>query len=77
MYSGARDGVVRVWKQEEMVQALEAHSMVVMGLAINAHENVLVSGSRDYSVKFWDLEVGKAILENSIQLNMVCYFCCC
>ena len=61
--SGGGDGLIRIWKYRAetsqvqspcVVKTLRGHSGEVLSLA--AQEGLLISGSRDCSIKVWDLE---------------------
>ena len=73
LFSGSRDKTVRLWKTgwKDPVRTFDGHSLVIMGIACNQGEDVLCSGSRDYSVRWWDIETGVQKAANSITLNMV------
>lgn len=49
----------------------EAHSLNIAAIAVGADTSVVYSGSRDYGVKGWEWETGKAIAEFSAPRNIV------
>jgi WD40 repeat protein len=55
--SGGADGKVKIWDSRtgELVATLRGHTGIVSGLAFNPDGRRLYSGSRDKTVKVWDL----------------------
>jgi WD40 repeat protein len=55
--SGGEDGKVKVWdsRSGELVRTLHGHTGIVSSLAFSPDGKRLYSGSRDQTVKVWDL----------------------
>jgi WD40 repeat protein/serine/threonine protein kinase len=55
--SGGEDGKVKIWdsRSGELVRTLRGHTGIVSSLAFSPDGNRLYSGSRDKTVKVWDL----------------------
>jgi WD40 repeat protein len=56
--SGSRDTTIRLWSSATKMEmaCLKGHQLPVAGLVINPDNTKVVSGGRDYSVRFWDIE---------------------
>ncbi|KAI0205390.1 WD40-repeat-containing domain protein [Astrocystis sublimbata] len=59
--SGSQDGKVRVWDlhKRSVVANLDSHVSDVRGLDFSPTENVLVSASRDKTIRWWDAKSWK------------------
>ncbi len=57
LVTGGTDNVVRVWDVQEQTETMRlvGHTGTVTSLALDRTRNVLVSGSYDTSLMFWDL----------------------
>ncbi|XP_058759771.1 zinc finger CCCH domain-containing protein 48-like [Vicia villosa] len=63
LLAGAEDGVISAWKGSskpnspfELVASLCGHTKSVVCLTAGAHNKMLYSGSKDQSIKVWDLD---------------------
>jgi len=66
LYSGSRDRCIAV---DSGMFVQDAHDLSVTGLCMG--DNMLCSGSRDTSVKAWDLETGTCITHRQFPRNLV------
>lgn len=75
-YSSSRDNVIRHWRrgQEDPVQELKGHTLSINALAVSCDETRLCSGSRDYTVRIWDIASQTQISKSKINRNVVT--CC-
>ena len=57
-----RDSVARVWdiRTKNNVHTLTGHNQTVVGLATQALEPQVITGSMDSTVRCWDLVAGRA-----------------
>lgn len=55
MYGTGYASEIEVQEESEPPRLLQAHQAPVVALAVSADESLLVSGSRDGTLKFWDL----------------------
>jgi WD40 repeat protein len=65
---------VKQWRQDtgECVQTLtDAHTLNIPGIALSPDETMLCTGSRDYSVKVWDVNTGQVKSAFSSPRNIV------
>ncbi len=60
---GGEDGMVQVWQASTglPVFIMQAHSTYIFALAFSPDEPVLVSGSMDTGIKFWDMATGQCL----------------
>ncbi|XP_072045499.1 WD repeat-containing protein 31-like isoform X2 [Amphiura filiformis] len=76
-FSGSRDKHVNMWKRgtttggicEKVATSFVGHTLVVTGLAVG--DNKVCSGSRDNSVRLWDIETGNCLANVAILRNLV------
>ena len=54
---------------------MNGHELNVAGIALSGDESTLASGSRDYSVRVWDLETGTETMRSKIPRNVVTSMC--
>ena len=75
-YSSSRDLVIQHWRrgQQEPVQELQGHALSINALAVSYDETKLCSGSRDYTVRIWDIASQTQISKSEINRNVVT--CC-
>jgi U3 small nucleolar RNA-associated protein 13 len=59
--SGAEDGKIRIWDlhKRKSTAVLDSHVSVVRSLEFSSAQNMLVSGSRDKTLIFWDAQKWK------------------
>lgn len=57
LFSGGKDAHICLWnwREERLVKRIPAHNFVVYDLKIDSTNNWLISGSRDKTVKVWNL----------------------
>ncbi|XP_038046246.1 WD repeat-containing protein 31-like [Patiria miniata] len=78
-FSASRDKTIRMWKrgttdggtveQQNCKQTFTGHELVVTGIAFG--NGKLCSGSRDNSVRQWDISTGQCINQSIIPRNLV------
>jgi len=56
LVSGAVDTNVKIWdiRQKQCINTFKGHSNEITSLDISPDSRVVVSGSKDGTVKFWD-----------------------
>nr|CAB3245431.1 F-box/WD repeat-containing protein 7 [Phallusia mammillata] len=72
--SASRDLTIGVWNLDNPKSCrgrLSGHTLVVSALDINTEGTKLFSGSRDNTVRIWDLETQQCMMENNISRNLV------
>ncbi|XP_019641040.1 PREDICTED: WD repeat-containing protein 31-like [Branchiostoma belcheri] len=78
-FSASRDKTVLMWKLSSIetnpIRAFRGHTMVVMGLTLNPDNTQVCTGSRDNSLRLWDVETGACLMENSVPRNLVTDIC--
>lgn len=57
IFSGGKDAHICLWdwREERLLKSIPAHNFIVYDLKINPSGNLLISGSRDKTVKVWNL----------------------
>ncbi|CAH1272346.1 WDR31 [Branchiostoma lanceolatum] len=74
-FSASRDKTVLMWKLSNIetnpIRAFRGHTMVVMGITISPDNTQVCTGSRDNSLRMWDVETGACLMENSVPRNLV------
>ena len=72
--SGSRDATVKLWAPGEAAAraTLEGHRLVVTGLAPDPEdESRLCTGSRDNTMRLWDLSTSQQVREDNTAQNLV------
>ncbi|MBT8219240.1 MAG: hypothetical protein KJP00_05435 [Bacteroidia bacterium] len=55
LWSGGRDAQINIWNLEgDLINSIPAHMYTVNSLAYLSNHGLMVSGSRDKSIKIWD-----------------------
>ena len=69
LVSGVDDGQMRVWdlQTKKAIARLSAHTSVVRGLDYSAEHGLLVSGSRDKTLVFWETKRWKPVKTIPVQ----------
>jgi WD40 repeat protein len=52
--SGSEDGTIKIWQQGKAINTLTGHSSGVRAVAITADGTIIISGSRDKTLKIWN-----------------------
>lgn len=73
VYSASRDATVCQWArgQASPVARFEGHDMTVNAVDTNDQETVLCSGSRDNTVRAWDINTSQEVAKNLTPRNLV------
>ena len=74
LYSVSRDLSICIWDVPSgslSSSIANAHELNIVDIQLNQDASRFVTGSRDYSVKVWDAELGKTIKEYSFPRNVV------
>ncbi|CAE8676857.1 unnamed protein product [Polarella glacialis] len=83
LFSSSTDGAVALWRHDELMsggdpaQTFQGHLMAVSALDLvddwgdAGSGQALVTGSRDCSLRLWDLETGRTLQQNKILRNVV------
>ncbi|MEG3973006.1 hypothetical protein QT970_00080 [Microcoleus sp. herbarium8] len=67
--AGLHNGTIKLWQWKTFTErTIPAHSNITKSLAFSSDGQTLVSGSRDKSIKFWNVQTGK--LEGAISENL-------
>jgi len=70
--AGHRDGSVLLIGSDGSAQhCLEEHALAVMGMDFSPSSTQVVSGSRDGTVRVWDVETGKQAGKGAVARNLV------
>lgn len=84
LYSASRDKLIKQWRLPASSErwaptpghTFSGHTLPVSCLDLNPENPAqLVSGARDYQVRFWDAEVGSALFWTEVQQNVVTDLC--
>uniref|UniRef100_A0A673JWD4 WD repeat-containing protein 31-like n=1 Tax=Sinocyclocheilus rhinocerous TaxID=307959 RepID=A0A673JWD4_9TELE len=73
IFSASRDKTVLMWdlgRDTEPVQEFCGHELVVNGVAVGPDGSKLCTGSRDNSMRLWDIESGECLQKNTISRNL-------
>ncbi|XP_039267770.2 WD repeat-containing protein 31-like isoform X1 [Styela clava] len=76
--SASRDKTIKIWKSGiavEQAGQLLGHTLAVTALDCNEEFSQAYSGSRDNSVRLWDLATGVCTEENKVSRNLVTDIC--
>jgi len=67
--SGSLDKSIRIWRANtgECVRTLEGHTDLVRGLVYDASAGLLISGSHDNTIVFWQLRLVDYLFADSVQ----------
>eukprot|EP00736_Rhodelphis_marinus_P012733 Rmarinus@m.17126 len=74
VYTCSRDLSIKGWSRSSVTPFLDlprAHNFTISTLCLSGDESVLVSGSRDSAVCFWDPKSSKNVGRRSIPRNLV------
>ncbi|CAM9244805.1 unnamed protein product, partial [Pylaiella littoralis] len=73
IYSCSRDTTIRQWNRCDIpaLRVFEGHDLACTDLALSADEKTLCSGSRDTSVRAWDVETGRCTASGKVPRNLV------
>lgn len=74
---GDSDGIVRVWDYTTLRREheLRRHQGAVKQIAIRRDGKQIATGGTDRSIQFWDIETGKAVIEDHGPLTQVHSIC--
>jgi WD40 repeat protein len=67
LFSSACDKTIAVWKSPkevgaaEVIRRMEGHTDIVWSIALSPDDTSLVSGSRDMTVRLWDVTTGQQL----------------
>lgn len=79
-FSCSRDARVFMWPDKVSTNSSRefvGHSLAVSGLALNSYATILATGSRDNSVRIWDVHSGICIAQQAMSRNIVTHICWC
>ncbi|XP_016385407.1 WD repeat-containing protein 31-like [Sinocyclocheilus rhinocerous] len=62
-------------RDTEPVQEFCGHELVVNGVAVSPDGSKLCTGSRDNSMRLWDIESGECLQKHTISRNLVTHVC--
>ncbi len=57
--TGSEDGIIRIWQQGKLIQALKGHTAAIQAVTISPDSNQIISASEDQTLKIW--QQGKLI----------------
>ncbi|GAB6021876.1 hypothetical protein CHUAL_006042 [Chamberlinius hualienensis] len=71
--SASKDKKIRFWNESdvELLKIIEAHQLSITGLDVNQDNNKCCSGSRDNTIKIWDIQTGIQLLSQTISRNII------
>ena len=71
--SASRDTTVRLWRrgEDDAVATMRGHELSVSAIALSADGGSLLSGSRDSSVRLWDVATATCTTKRHISRNVV------
>ncbi|CAM9381221.1 unnamed protein product, partial [Hapterophycus canaliculatus] len=73
VYSCSRDTTIRQWERSDTtaLQSFEGHDLACTAVALSEDERTLWSGSRDTSVRAWDIQTGQCTSSAKVPRNLV------
>jgi WD40 repeat protein len=54
--SSSRDGIIKLWKDGQLLTTIEAHKKEIYGLAFSPNNQILASASEDKTIKLWQID---------------------
>ena len=73
VFTCSRDLTIKQWTKEsdDAVGTLEGHTLTISAISEKNDGTLLASGSRDTTVRVWDLATSKEIVRNTTSRNLV------
>ncbi|CAM9841354.1 unnamed protein product [Ectocarpus fasciculatus] len=73
MYSCSRDTTLRQWNRSDTsaLRVFEGHDLACTAIALSEDEKTLYSGSRDTSIRAWDVQTGQCTSSTKVPRNLV------
>lgn len=63
VFTGAMNGSLKIWDAAHLtlIREIKAHASNIKSMVYIASRNILVSGSEDRSIKYWDIDTGLSL----------------